>query len=273
MMNVLVALLFFSVASLVSLGASAYPGGIAGYTGKPSDGASQGNSCNDCHAGGTAPQVSITGPNTLAAGQTGDYSLVVTTSQSVAAGGVAATDGVVLTPGSGLRDSFGELVQDGPLPTSGGKATFAFKVTAPLTGDGLKLWAVGLASNGRGTGGDKASQTTKDVTVTGGAVVVPATDAGAPSGGSSSGGSSSGGAGDGGGGVASSNSSSTGQADALGAGGDGGAESSRQRLRSSLYDDPSCSMHPSRRSKDGAFAAAPLMGIGLLLRRRWRTGR
>ncbi|MBX3226031.1 MAG: hypothetical protein KIT84_29350 [Labilithrix sp.] len=159
---------FSFAAAFVTFGAtsiaSANGGGLAGYTGKQA-----GQTCNSCHSGGAAPTVTLNGPSTIAAGQTVDYTMVVTTGQSRAAGGVAATDGTTLTPGTGFRDSFGEMVQDGSRAVSGGSATFSFKVTAPATGTSLKLWAVGMAANGTGTGGDSSVQITKDVTVTGGA--------------------------------------------------------------------------------------------------------
>lgn len=156
--------LSMSVASTVAL---ANTGGVAGYTGKPTASAPQGESCNQCHSGGTAPQVSLNGPSSLMAGQTSEYTLVVTTSAR-AAGGVAATDGVVLTPiaGGGLRDSFGELVQNG---TTNGTTTYRFNVTAPATGSSIRLWAVGLAAGGStGTAGDRAMHITRDISVTGG---------------------------------------------------------------------------------------------------------
>lgn len=165
----------------VALPASANGGGVAGYTGKPNVTAPQGQSCNQCHSGGTAPQVRVEGPATLAAGQQAEYSLVVQTGQTRAAGAVAATDGVMLTPVSGLRDSFGEMVQNASLATANGQATFRFRVTAPTTGSSIRLWAVGLAASGAGTGGDRAAHATRDITITGGAP--PPADAGSGSGG------------------------------------------------------------------------------------------
>jgi hypothetical protein len=186
-MRIGLVLSFVAATSLLSLAASANGGGVAGYTGKPTSFSPQGESCNQCHNGGIAPQVSITGPATLAAGQVGDYTLVVSTGQPRAAGAVAATDGVALTPsaGGGFRDSFGEMVQDGSKAPSGGQATFTFRVKAPLTGNTLRLWGVGLAANGSGAGGDRATHVTRDITVTGGAPP-PQSDGGAPSSSSSS---------------------------------------------------------------------------------------
>ncbi len=154
--------------------ASANAGGLAGYTGKPYAAYPNGQSCNQCHSGGTAPTVTLMGPASLNAGQSADYDLVVTTGQSRAAGSIAATDGVVIAPVStSLRDSFGELVPNGNSVPASGTATFRFKVTAPATGSAIKLWAVGLACNGSGNSGDRASHTTKDVTIVGGAPPAP----------------------------------------------------------------------------------------------------
>jgi len=149
--------------STVSLAAAAYADGAPGNTGK------QGASCTGCHTGNAAkPTVTITGPATLAAGATGDFQMVVTTNLGRAAGGVAATDGVTLAPGTGFQEGNGELSHAAALTTAGGKATFSFKVTAPATGTTLKLFAVGMGSNGNGTGGDGTTQITKDIAVTGG---------------------------------------------------------------------------------------------------------
>jgi MYXO-CTERM domain-containing protein len=168
--------------SLVSLPVLANASGLAGYTMKPNLSAPAGESCNNCHSGGTAPTITLTGPATLTAGQIADYSLVVKTGSSRAAGGIAATDGVILTPLSGVRDSFGEMVPNGGVAVSGGQATFTFRVTAPLSGNTLRLWAVGLAANGNnGVSGDKAAHVLRDITVTGG--TAPKPDAGTSSGG------------------------------------------------------------------------------------------
>ena len=164
-----------------ALPALANEGGLAGYTLKPNLAAPAGASCNNCHSGGAPPTVTLTGPATLTAGQIADYSLVVKTGLSRAAGAVAATDGVVLTPLSGLRDSFGELVPNGGVAVAGGQATFTFRVTAPRSGNTLRLWAVGLAANGNGgPSGDKAAHVLRDITVTGGVIATP--DAGTSTG-------------------------------------------------------------------------------------------
>lgn len=176
-MRTLVAIVAAAMGVALPAIAHANPGGLPGYTGKPTTASPQGESCNQCHSGGTAPTVALAGPASLTAGQVADYTLTVTTGLAEAGAGIAATDGIVLTPVTGLRDSFGEMVQSAPLTVSGGTAVFKFKVTAPATGTAIKLWAVGLAANGaNGNQGDKATHTTKDITITGG--TAPAPDAG-----------------------------------------------------------------------------------------------
>jgi hypothetical protein len=180
----------------VASAAQANAGGVAGYTGKPNATAPQGESCNRCHNGGATPQVRIDGPASLMAGQSGEYTLVVTTGQSRAGAGVATSAGT-LAPIAGLRDSFGEMVQNNAATVTGGAAQFRFRLTAPTTGNAIKLYAVGLAANGAGTGGDSAAQITRDITVSAGMPPPSGGDAGTtppPGSSSSSSSSSSGGA-------------------------------------------------------------------------------
>lgn len=216
--------------------AQANGSGLAGYTGKPNAAAPQGESCNNCHSGGTAPTVAIDGPSSLAAGAVAEYQLVVTTGLARAGAGVAATDGVVLTPVAGLRDSFGEMVQPSPQVVSGGKFTFRFKVTAPMTGTSIRLWAVGLGANNNGsTSGDKATQTLRDIAITGGAP--PPVDAGSSSGSSGSSGATEDDAGAGG-------SSSGGAGESSGSSGTGSGTAGSSGANDDTPDDPGSSPAP-----------------------------
>jgi hypothetical protein len=149
--------------------ALANSGGVAGYSGQPSVAYPSGESCNQCHSGGTAPTVTLNGPASLTAGSSAEYTLVVSTALSRAGAGVAATKGVLLTPGTGMRDSFGEMVHNDPQVVSGGSMSFKFTVKAPTSGTAIKLWAVGLAANNaNAANGDRATHVTRDITITGG---------------------------------------------------------------------------------------------------------
>jgi MYXO-CTERM domain-containing protein len=271
-----------SVVTLASATAAANSSGVAGYTGKPNAAAPQGESCStNCHTGGTQPTVTINGPSSLAAGQSAEYTLVVSTNAARVGAGVAATDGAVLANVTGLRDSFGELVQNAPVAPSGGQATFRFTVKAPMTGTAIKLWAVGLAANNNGgTSGDAARQTTKDITITGGTPPPPDGSSSSGGGGSSSGGSSSGStsssssSGGGGdpdagiqGGTSTSSSGSTGDDDdELGADPDdddegttGTGKRSTSRKSSSNTGASSCATSPSA----GTSSAFVLVGLAI----------
>ena len=280
----LVAITASLVASLFCVTARANQSGLAGYSGKPNVSAPAGESCNQCHSGGTAPQITIAGPSTLAAGQTGDYALVVQTAQSRAAGAVAATDGIVLTPVAGVRDSFGEMVPNGGVTVAGGQATFRFRVTAPLTGSTLRLWGVGLAANGNNApSGDRAAHMTRDITVTGG--LAPTPDAGGSSGGDastapSSDGGDAGSTGPGTGPGSPSRSSGPTGTSATASGGDDGTENpapTGSGKNESEADAGSCSSSPASRIHRTGGARGTLLACGgmiaLMASARRRRGR
>ncbi|HSO39445.1 MAG TPA: choice-of-anchor V domain-containing protein [Labilithrix sp.] len=261
---------------LFPLSALANKSGLAGYSGKPNLSAPAGESCNKCHSGGTAPQVTLTGPATLTAGQVADYSLVVTTGASRAAGAIAATDGIVLTPVTGLRDSFGEMVPNGGVATAGGSATFAFRVTAPLTGTTLRLWAVGLAENGNnGDSGDKATHLVRDVAVTGG--TPPKPDAGGSSsgdasvdpptgadGGSSGGSSGSSGSSSGSSGGASGSSSGSSGSSGSSSGDDGADPGAPASSSGGGGEGASCSSSPSSGVRGQGTIGVVLAALGVI---------
>jgi len=141
--------------------------GVVGYAGNTAD------TCNNCHSGGATPTVTITGPATLQAGQTGDYQLVVTGGASARAGLDVAVD----SPAAqllGVRAdtvSFGnEIHHTAPRAFTNGRATFAFQLVAPPFAGAVRLFGAGNSCNGNGSSsGDRAGFTTFTVTVTGGA--------------------------------------------------------------------------------------------------------
>lgn len=160
----------FAIALLL---AEANSGGVSGYSGGPPNH----QTCNDCHSGGGAPTVTLTGPGTLTAGQTASYTLTV----SGGAGARAGIDIMVDEPqaklnpsGGGVGIDFGELHQTSPASFSGGSVSFPFSLTAPPFAASLTIYATGNSVNGDGsTGGDRASATTLAVTVTGGSGMNP----------------------------------------------------------------------------------------------------
>ncbi len=150
---------------LVSSGAHALPGGISGYSGK------QGAICTQCHNGGGAPTVTLTGPTTLQGGATGDYALTISGGAAVRGGFDVAIDNAdgTLTPvTANTRNEFEELTHNSPLNFSGNQLVIQFKMKAPAAGGTVRIFAAGLSANGaNGSGGDAAAATTLNVTVNG----------------------------------------------------------------------------------------------------------
>ncbi len=159
----------FVLAFSVSPSAHAKTGYSSGYTGAPGS-----KSCGGCHKGGAATTLSVTGPSTLAAGQTGDYTATLTGGPgnksfgaSVSSGTIAPVSGNIKTAGTEVFSSH----------TSTATGTYQFKITAPASGS-VTLYYMGLASDGSGTGGDDGVELSKTITVMGG---TPSVDAGTPS--------------------------------------------------------------------------------------------
>jgi len=140
-------ILYVSLLALVVLFlpsfAHAYPGGIAGYSGK------SGVTCTQCHSSGTPPKVTMAVPASVNSGAT--YSLTLTAVGASGNGGldVAATGGT-FTSGTGTQVLSGELVQ------SSGSSThsWTFSWTAPTVtaNTTATLYGSGIDSYGGGTG-------------------------------------------------------------------------------------------------------------------------
>lgn len=141
--------------------------GVVGYSGQRA-----GETCNNCHSGGGTPTVRITGPSTLAAGQTGDFTLTITGGAGTRGGMNVSVDvaEAALQGVSGSTTAFSnEVHQSAPKAFSGGSVSFPFKLVAPPFGGTVKLFGAGNSVNGNGgTSGDRAALTTLSVTVTGG---------------------------------------------------------------------------------------------------------
>ncbi|NOK36094.1 hypothetical protein D7W79_26545 [Corallococcus exercitus] len=152
---------------LVAGSAFANSTGISGRSGKQN-----GVSCtaSGCHGGGSStPTVTLEGPTALTAGQTGQYSLVITGGPGVKAGMNVATDGATLTAGSGTKVLNGELTHSLPKAFTNGSARFDFSLVAPATNGTYKVYAAGNSVNGNAEStGDSHANATLDVVVTGG---------------------------------------------------------------------------------------------------------
>jgi hypothetical protein len=175
-----------------------YGSGITGYSGK-----TPGMNCNNCHSLGNVPQVTITGPTTLAAGEVGKYSanaVVAAAGRVSYVGGVdVAVDnaGAVLaatTPTTEVRT--GELTHNQGIPYTkvGGNYTLSipFTLQAPSTAGTVTIYLDMLAGAGQASPTpDYGTPATLKVTITGTAAVDGgAADAGHGNGGGGGGGSS-----------------------------------------------------------------------------------
>lgn len=167
-MRRLLSIALVSAATTLSIDASATSGGITGFSGKGASVCSQAS----CHVstGAAAPTLTITGPETLVAGATTDFTLELSTTLAKGSVDIAGSDGVKLAAGTNLQVNGAELTHTaGGVAAAGGKVTFTFKATAPASGTKMTLFAAGLGSDGVGTAGDGTGKTTKEVAVTGGA--------------------------------------------------------------------------------------------------------
>ncbi|HEX8819428.1 MAG TPA: MXAN_6652 family MXYO-CTERM-anchored protein [Archangium sp.] len=130
--------------------------------------------CNTCHNGGAAPTVTLSGPETLAAGATGQYTLTIQGGAAVRGGmNVALSAGTTasLEPGTGLQKLGAEVIHSQPknFDTASGAVSFDFSVIAPATGETFTIFGAGNSTNGNGTtAGDRSGLAQRVVTVTGG---------------------------------------------------------------------------------------------------------
>ena len=151
-------------ACLLSAPAFANSTGMTGNSGKSA------TTCSSCHTGGSAPTVTLTGPSSLAAGATGQYTLTITGGPGLKGGFNVAVDNTAasLEPGTGSKKQSNELTHTAPKPAASGAITFDFSLVAPPSAGTVKIFAAGNSVNGdNNSTGDGAATTTLTVNVTG----------------------------------------------------------------------------------------------------------
>ncbi|KFA86745.1 MXAN_6652 family MXYO-CTERM-anchored protein [Archangium violaceum] len=151
-------------ACLLSAPAFANSTGMTGNSGKSAA------TCSSCHSGGTAPTVTLTGPSSLAAGATGEYTLTITGGPGLRGGMNVAVDNTAasLEPGTGSKKQSNELTHNAPKPAASGAITFNFSLVAPPSAGSVKIFAAGNSVNGdNNSTGDAAATTSLTVNVTG----------------------------------------------------------------------------------------------------------
>jgi hypothetical protein len=186
----------FLLGGLVTLAVGSYSAtalatfpGPEGNSGAPSVSAPGGATCNGCHAQGTRPTISFTGPDTVQAGVAASYTLTGTGAATLRC--VVATDMTITltstTTNSIATSVFGryEIV-----PTNAGGVPCTFTVTARNSGTYKIYYALASAPGTAGNGRAEAIgyiNGQKTITVTGGTPpgpdsgVPPVTDGGVPS--------------------------------------------------------------------------------------------
>lgn len=113
-------------------------------------------SSNGCSCHGSSPNangavtVSVTGPQAVVAGTINDYTIAVSGGPSGTTGGFdLSASGGTFTAGTGNKVSGGDLTH-----SNNSRRSWSFRWTAPATAGTYRFAAVGLASNGSGSGGD-----------------------------------------------------------------------------------------------------------------------
>lgn len=167
-------------ASLFSLTAHAYKAGITGFSGKAGSTVTcMSSSCHGGHPSAEAPTVTLSGPENLAAGATGTYTLTISGGPAVTGGlDVAVNGGTLAKATDDLQLIGGELTHKSPKPfPASGPLTFDFSLVAPSTDRTITIYASGNSTNNSNTNdGDHSAPATLDVHVTGGSTP----DAGTP---------------------------------------------------------------------------------------------
>ena len=144
-------------------------GGRSGFSGDPS--VNGGATCSVCHApdGATPPDIGIAGPDTINAGQTLFYYVVMLGGPAQTGGiDISVEDGVgELTPLSGdLQLMNGDLTHTGPKAFDAGAVVFRFLYTAPNYDTEVTLHVAGNSTDGNlDLLGDAIATTSWDITV------------------------------------------------------------------------------------------------------------
>jgi hypothetical protein len=150
---------------LVPLAANARSFGVIGFSGR------DGSTCNNCHFNSNNPaNVTLTGPTTLNSGDSATYTVTITGGPGVRAGfdlALEATEPLLTAVSPNTEVSGDEVRHTSPASFSGGSASFQVKVTAPPTGQTIKLYAAGISTNGSGSSGDYVKAVSLSVVVNG----------------------------------------------------------------------------------------------------------
>jgi hypothetical protein len=137
----------FAIVLLTLAGTNSTFGYATGVTGKTSKSGTTGCSCHSSSAN-AAVTVTISGPSSLAAGATGNYTVTVANSGSFNSGVDIACSSGTLAPGTDavLKLSSSELVHQKNM-TGSNSLVYNFKYTAPSTTGSVTLYATGAGTS------------------------------------------------------------------------------------------------------------------------------
>ncbi|MDY7227646.1 MXAN_6652 family MXYO-CTERM-anchored protein [Hyalangium rubrum] len=172
--------------------AHAYNAGITDYSGKTANKTCMSAGCHSSNPSTIPTEVTLLGPDSLVAGATGNYTLVIKGGPANKAGmNVAVSNGGgTLTPGgTDLQAISNELTHKGGAKAfANGEVRFDFSLVAPTSAQTVTLYASGNSVNGNSQNtGDNAASITKAIQVTGGSTGTPDAGTGNPDAGSGGG--------------------------------------------------------------------------------------
>jgi uncharacterized protein (TIGR03382 family) len=157
-------------ACLISVPAYANLSGIVARSGKNTGQTCMLAGCHNDSPSAVMPTVEISGPTTLQAGATGNYTLIIRGGPAVQAGmnvAVSNNGGTLNKVGNDLKVLAGELTHTAPKNFANNEARFDFTLVAPAAAGTAKLFASGNSTNGNGAKeGDRAVTATLDVQIT-----------------------------------------------------------------------------------------------------------
>ncbi|MDC0713446.1 hypothetical protein POL68_33590 [Stigmatella sp. ncwal1] len=157
---------------------------LANSTGMTGQSGKQNTTCVTCHLDGTpGATAEISGPTSLAAGQTGQYKFIIRGGPAVVGGFNVAVSGTAATlqPGTGEQKQGNEITHTAPRPFANNEVSFDFSLVAPSTPTTLTVYGAGNSANGDNNSTlDRVVTSTLQVVIAGGTPDAGTPDAGTP---------------------------------------------------------------------------------------------
>jgi len=169
------ALTVFPIVAALFFPSLAWPlsGGITGHSGNPN--INNGAICTECHGGGVAPTIQLTGPSSVVAGMPNTFTLTMSGGQNNLAGmDISASSGILVATDSGMVKEGVELKHMKPYVVGNTTASWMFNYTAPAGVSSATIYAAVLSANDdKSTTGDYAKATAFSFEVTSSSRPIP----------------------------------------------------------------------------------------------------